>query len=229
MLRAKKKITQKVIKEDKLVTTYYQARNWYDLNKKRVSTGIGVAVVIVIAVWFYINNMRTNNEKAATDLAKVMTYVDNGQYQVAVDGIPEKNIPGLQGIVENYGSTKAGNMAKFYLATAYYGLQNYDKAIEHFDDYSGGNELFEISALSGLGACYEAKGNLAEAAEYYEKAALKNSDDPNAAENLINAARNFVRIGQKEHATELYKKVKTDYSTAPQAREIDRYIAEATM
>jgi tetratricopeptide (TPR) repeat protein len=229
MLRAKKKISQRVIKEDALVTTYFKAQVWYDENKKRVSTAAGIVAVLAVALWFYSNNVRANDDRATSELAKVFTFYDNGQYQIAINGIPEKNISGLQSIVDNYGSTKAGNIAKFYLANAYYNTQNYDKALDYFNDFSGSsNTLIENSAIAGIGACCEAKGNFKKAAENYEKAALKNSDDPNAADNLVNAARNFGKFGDKDRAIELLKKVKKDYPTSTAARDVDRYIAEVS-
>ena len=229
MLRAKKKISQRVIKEDALVTTYFKAKVWYDENKKRVSTVAGIVAVLAVALWFYSNNMRANDDRATSELAKVYSFYDNGQYQIAINGVPEKNVTGLQSIVDNYGSTKAGNIAKFYLANAYYNSQNYDKALQYFNDFGGSsNALIENSAIAGIGACYEAKGDFKKAAENYEKAALKNNDDPNAADNLVNAARNFGKSGDKDRAVELLKKVKKDYPTSTAAREVDRYIAEVS-
>ncbi|MGA9406268.1 MAG: tetratricopeptide repeat protein [Bacteroidota bacterium] len=228
MLRAQKKISKRVIKEDTLVTMYFKSQAWYDQNKKMVSTIGGLVIALAVVVWFYSNNVRANGERATAELGKVFAFYDNGQYQIAVNGIPERNINGLQSIVDNYGSTTAGNLAKFYLADAYYNSQNYDKALEYFNDYSGGNSLIENSATAGIGACYEAKGEFKKAAEYYEKAALKNSDDPNAADNLVNAARNFGKSGDKDRAVELLKKVKKDYPTSTAARDADRYIAEVS-
>ena len=226
MLRAQKKISKRVIKEDTLVTTYFKAQTWYDENKKRISTVGGILLVVVLGLWFYSNNMRANNERATTDLAKVYSFYDNGQYLIAINGIPERNIAGLQSIVDNYGSTSAGNTAKFYLANAYYNTQEFDKALKYFDDFSGSTSLLTNSALAGMGACYEAKGDFKKAAENYEKAALKNADDPNVPDNLMNAARNFGRTGEKERAVELLKRVKRDYPTSTAARDVDRYIAE---
>jgi tetratricopeptide (TPR) repeat protein len=226
MLRAQKKISKREIKEDKLITTYFQARTWLDDNRNRLGSIGGVVIVIILAIWFYSNNVRGNNEKAALDFGKVFTYYDNGQYSIAISGIPEKNVAGLQTIVDNYGSTRAGNMARFYLANAYYETQNFDKALEYFDAYSGGNDLLQISAYAGMASCYEAKNDFRKAAEYYEKAGVKKADDPNVAENLVNAARSYAKAGEKERALELLTKVKKEHPASPVLREYDRYLAE---
>jgi tetratricopeptide (TPR) repeat protein len=226
MLRKQKKIAQRVIKEDTLLTKYYTTQSWFEENKKRLSTFGLIVAAVILGGWFYVNNARNNNEKAMNDLAKVFEYYDNGQYQVAINGLPEKNVPGLQTIVDNYGSTKTGNLAKFYLANAYFNLQNYDKALEMFDNVSTSVDLVTISAIAGEASCYEAKGDFAQAAKYYEKAGKKSSTDPNAADNLVCAARNYVKTGDKARAIELYKLVKEEYAQSAAARDAERFLLE---
>ena len=226
MLRKQKKIAQRVIKEDTLLTKYYTTQSWFEENKKRLSTFGLIVAAVILGGWFYVNNARNNNEKAMNDLAKVFEYYDNGQYQVAINGLPEKNIPGLQTIVDNYGSTKTGNLAKFYLANAYFNLQNYDKALDLFENVSTSVDLVAISAIAGEASCYEAKGDFAQAAKYYEKAGKKSSTDPNAADNLVCAARNYVKTGDKARAIELYKLVKEEYAQSAAARDAERFLLE---
>ncbi|HLP15805.1 MAG TPA: tetratricopeptide repeat protein [Bacteroidota bacterium] len=226
MLRKQKKIAQRVVKEDTLLTKYYTTQSWLEENKKRLSTIGLIAAVVILGAWFYVNNARNNNEKAANDLAKVFSYYDNGQYQAAITGLPEKNVPGLQTIVDNYGSTKTGNLAKFYLADAYYNTQQYDKALQLYGDVSAGVDIVDIAAMAGEAACYEAKGDFEKAAKLYEKAGKKSSSDPNAPENLVAAARNYAKKGDKERAVELYKLVKEEYAQSAAARDAERFLLE---
>ena len=51
----------------------------------------------------------------------------------------------------------------------------------------------------------------------------------NAAENMFHAARNYLMTGKKEKAAELFKKVKKDFPNSIVAREIDRWIAQASV
>ncbi|MDE3058232.1 MAG: tetratricopeptide repeat protein [Bacteroidota bacterium] len=228
MLRAKKKISKREIKEDKLVTSYFEARQWYDVNRKRVNMIAGIVVAAILLGWFYLNNVSANNEKAAVELAGIFSYYDNGNYQVAVNGMPEKNLTGFQSIADNYGGTKAGNMAKFYLADSYYNMQQYDKALEYFKECSGPTDFLEASRLAGVAACYDVKGDAKDAAEYYEKAAAKSPKGPNAADYYFNAAQNYAKSNNKDEALSLFKKIKEEYPSSDVARDIDRYIAEVT-
>jgi len=228
MLKPKKKISKKEIKEDKLVTTYYEATTWYESNKKLVNGIVTGVIVLAIAAFAYSNNVSSNNRKANTELGKILRYYDQGQYDVAINGNLQEGARGLQAIVDDYGSTKAGELARFYLANAYYGQRDYDKAMQNFLDVSFSDDLISSSALAGAGACYEAKGDHEKAASYYEKAALKHGKAVTAAENLFRAAQNYAAVGNKEKALDLYKKVKKEFPTSSYARDIDRWIAAAS-
>ncbi len=226
MLKKQKELAKRVKKQDDIITTYENTLSWYETNKKLI-TNVGIAIVVIVAGgWFYINNNHTNNEKAANEFAKVFSYYDNGQYQLAINGLPEKNVRGLQAIVSDYGSTKYGNIAKFYLANSYFNTGEYDKAMEAYDGASLNAPILEASRIAGVAACYEVKSNFANAAKYFEKAGKSNANDPNAAEYLSNAARNFAKSGNKEQAIELYKLIKKEHSSSAAARDAERFLEE---
>ncbi len=228
MLKPKKKITKKEIKEDRLVTSYFEATTWYQTNKKIVNgvlTGIVILAIVIVA---YTNNVSSNNLKATTDLGKVLPYYDQGKYDLAINGNLQDNIRGLQSIVDEYGSTKAGELAGFYLANSYFSQGDYDKALKYYLDVDVKDDMITASALAGAGACYEAKGDNAKAASAYEKAAFRSTKDVNVPENMFHAAQNYMLAGNKEKAIELFKKVKKDHPTSAVSRDIDRWIAEAS-
>jgi len=229
MLRPKKKISKRELKQDALVTTYAEITSFYEKHKKNISMAFTAFVVVVIASVVFLKNRSENNEKAMTQLGSIFQFYDNGQYQAAIDGVPERNIAGLRSIVENYGNSQAGDIAKFYLASAYYQTGNFDEALKYFEESSPSDELLAVSRYSGIGCCYEAQGKHREAAESFEKAATKNTKDVSAAENLNSAARNYVQAGDKEKALELYKRLKKNYSTTSYGRDADRYIAQLSV
>lgn len=226
MLKPKKKISKREIKEDKLVSSYFEATNWYEKNKKLVSSIItGIVIVVIIAIVVR-NNIAGNNEQAMTELAKVLPYYDQGNYEGAINGIPQNNVRGLTAIVADYGSTKSGEFAKFYLANAYYISQQYDKALELYLDVSVDDNMIQASAYAGAGACYEAKVDPTNAAEYFEKAAQFGKNNPQTVEYLHHAAMNYATAGEKEKAVTLLRKVKKEYPTTQLARDIEKYIAQ---
>ncbi len=229
MLQPKKKITKKELKEDALITSYVRATAFYEANKRTITTGLTALIVVAAVAFFYVKNRNADGERAQTELGKVYSFYDNGQYQLAIDGVRERNIPGLQTITQDYGSTPAGTLAKLYLADSYYNLKKFADALKEFEDFSPEGQLLTVSRLAGIGACHEALGQYKEAAESFEKAATKYATDPSAAENLNNAARNYAAAGEKDQALDLYKKLKKSYPTTTFAREADRYIAKLSV
>ena len=228
MLKARKKITHKELKQDKLVTTYFKARSWFDNpeNRKKVGIGAGIVVILVIAFFLYTSNRKAKNEEAETKLSSVLVLYQQGKYNEAINGDAAAGIAGLNEITSNYGGTEAGQTAKFFLANCLYNLKDYDNALKNYDDYSGSNDIIKASCISGIGAIYEAKGDLKKAAEYYEKAAGVNKELVTNQENLFYAVRVYTQLGDKENANRVYKNLKEDYPKSKYVNDAKRYEVE---
>jgi tetratricopeptide (TPR) repeat protein len=227
MLQPKRKISKKELKQDALVASYVKATAWYEQHRRTVSIGVTAVVVAIVAVVVYVRNRADNNEHAQAQLGQIMQYYDNGQYQLAIDGVPERNIPGLRSIVNNYGNSEGGDLARFYLGGALYGLGKYDEAFEEFDTFSAPNDLLESSRLAGMAACREAVNRFDEAARLYERAA--GGQGIAVPENLYHAARTYALAGDKEKALDLYTRIKKNHPTSSYAKEADRQIARLSV
>jgi tetratricopeptide (TPR) repeat protein len=227
MFKPRKKISKKELKHDKLVTWYFEVNDYVTKNQKTILTiGISLLVLVLLVFFLYIKPHQENEELASTALGNITGFYDYRQYQMAMEGIPERNVIGLKKIVEDYGSTEAGEMAKIYLGNCYLILKDYDNAFKCFDEFNGSGKLYKVSAISGKGTALEAKKQYAEAAAQFEKAADKASDDLQSPENLMNASRNYFLGGNKAKAIELIEKIKSDYPRSAYARDYDRYLAE---
>ena len=226
MLKPQKKISKREIKEDKLVTRYFQARGWIDNNTKILSyVGIGFVGIVVIG-FLWSKSRSDSNDKATTMLAKVISYYDEGRYEIAINGVPQEGTQGLQAIVNEHGNTQAGEIAKFYLANSFFALKQYDKALPMYDDISIADKMTTASAYAGMAACYEVKGDFSHAASYFEKAASKNMTVMQAPENLQRSAANYAAAGKKDKAIEILQTLKKEFPSSSYAREADLFIAE---
>ncbi|MFI5252504.1 MAG: tetratricopeptide repeat protein [Bacteroidota bacterium] len=230
MLKPQRKFTKKEIQQDDVIATFNKVRSFYDVNKKYVSYGLTALVIIIVASYVYIRNRNANNDKAATELGKVFSIYDAGssdpkQYKLAIDGQPGRGIMGLKTIVDNYGGTEAGELARFYLADAYYNTGLIDEALRQFDNFSGGEKLLKASAVAGIAACNESKGNYSDAGSYFEKAAGMIADNPSAADYYSSATRCYAKAGEKEKALNAYQRLKQEFPASQNAHEAERYIS----
>jgi tetratricopeptide (TPR) repeat protein len=226
MLRKQKAISKRVIKEDRLVTTYFNAQKWIDQNRRLASYLVGIPLGLIIVGFLWTQRQKDAEAKTATQLAKVIPYYDAGKYDQAINGLAQEGAIGLAQIVDENTSTTSGKMAAFYLGNAYFALREYDKARAAYEDASFGDKYLMAATYAGIASCYEAKGENEKAAEYFEKAASKNMAPLQAPENLLRAAANYSAVGKRSKAGELLNVVKREFSNSPLARDIERYIAE---
>ncbi len=234
MLKPKKKIAKKELKQDTLVTTYQKTSGFYSQNKKYINYALTALVIAAIAAVIFINNRRTNNEKATSELGKVIAILDANptdptSVATAINGRPEQGIVGLKSIVNSYGGTEAGNLAKYYLGNAYYISGAYREALESYDDFSGSDPLLVSGSRAGEASALEALGRYAEAADAFESAVRANPEGVSAPEYLNSAARCFGLAGNPGEAVRLLNKLKEEYPASASARDADRAITRFTI
>ncbi len=226
MLRPKKKISRKEIKQDKLVSTYFKVYDKiYDYRKHLLFGGIAVIALVLIGVIYY-TNLQSEHERAMTELGKVYPLYDEARYERAIEGVLEQNIMGLRDIADNYRRTEAGRIASFYLANAYYHLGEYDDAYRYFSEFRGSDDLLRASALAGRAAIYEVRGEYVKAAEYYQQAANRYGRTAVTPENLKHAGRNYLEAGEYKKALNVFEKLQEEYPESIYTQDVDRYIAQ---
>jgi tetratricopeptide (TPR) repeat protein len=224
MLTKKKKLSKREIKEDKLVTTYYKVYNYFNENKNRIGMYAGGLLLVIAAIYFYMNNKAENNLQAGIQLSRVMGLYDAGAYLEAIEGRQGTNIVGLKKIVSEYGSTENGEIAKIYLANSYQMLGNIEEAYKYYEDYSGSSKIFKASALSGEAGYYANKKEYEKAADLYRSASRVSKENVSNPEYMLKAAINYIDAGNKEEAKDLLETIRKDYQTSTAFRELDKYL-----
>lgn len=225
MLAKKKKLGKKNYKEDKLVTYYSKSLEYFEIYRNQIIIGAAVLVVIIAAIIYFGNQARELEIEASAELAKISHLYESRNYEAVINGIPQNNTPSFAEIADKYSGTEAGEIARINLAHAYFYTGQYDEAVEQYKKYSGDIEIYEASALAGIAACYEAKGDAGEAADYYEDAAFVYENNPQNSEYLLNAAINYIKSDSPSRAEDLLKTLKEKYETSSQALEADKYLA----
>lgn len=206
----KVKITKHQMKEDKLVTFAFKLAEFVQKHSREfLIAGGGVVLIVVVAV-FLISSTKSRNQQAAGLLGKARVELESGEFQNATSD--------LQAILRRFGGTRAAQDARYLLGNSYYYSQDYDQALQHFQDfvkrYSKADPLHLIGAYLGIGDCYMQKGIFETAAEYYLKAAEKDPDGFAAPTLLIYTARAYKQANQLDRAKELYERIMREYPKA---------------
>ncbi len=225
MLTKKKKLSKKEIKEDKLISFYYKAYGYFNENKSALVLYGAVIVVVIVAAYFYISHKSENNHLAGTELGSVMDLYDQGNYLEAIEGKPDQNITGLKNIVEEFGGTENGEVAKIYLANSYNRLQKYDEAYKYYKDYDGDNSIFKATSLAGQAGYLSMQKEYSKAADLYYDAARVSKTNVEDPSYLVQAGINYINAGNKTKAKEVLEKVKKDFEHYPEVAKADKYLA----
>lgn len=209
--------------EDKLMALYYKAVDFFDKNKKHVYVALTIVVIAIAGIIFLMNKRKANNEKAAVELSKIQQIYSSGNFNQAISGDSLGMSKGLLAIVNEYGSTESGELAKIMLANSYFNLRDFDNAEKYYKDYSGNNILLKVSSEAGKASVLEARNNYPEAAKQFEKAANLDSENPFIDQYLFYAAKNYYRANETEKAKKLLEEIKEKYPKSKVLQESEKY------
>ena len=170
--------------------------------------------------------MESNSLVASTELSRVLPIYNSGLYQDAIDGKPGTKVLGLVKIVDEYGGSEQGELARIYLANSYYFIGQIDKALNEYDNYSGSDDLMISSALAGKASISVIKSDFESAAELYSKASKINKFNPSNPEYLLEVDIKYLKIDDFKSAKLSFEKIKKEYQTSLASREVDRYLAQ---
>jgi TolA-binding protein len=222
MLKPRKRLTKRQIKEDKLVTYYFKVNDYIKQNSRFLSSaGIGLGVVVLV-FFLYTKNQQGKEQKAAVELTKARIEYLNNNYDAAI-GL-------LQNLVDNYGGTSGAKVGTYYLASAYFNIKKFDEAEGFYRKYldDDGDEILEAAALAGIAASLEEKEQYAEAAETYKEVATKYSESFLAPQSLYNAARCFELAGNQEEASNVLMLLIEKYPKSGIKNDAEIFLAELT-
>ncbi|MBV6478982.1 MAG: hypothetical protein HGGPFJEG_01742 [Ignavibacteria bacterium] len=209
--------------EDNLMAFYYKAVDYFEKNKKHVYIALTIIAVAVAGIIFLNNKRKANEEKAAVELSKIQQIYSAGKFQQAINGDSLGLNKGLLALVNDYGSTESGELAKIMLANSYFNLRDFDNAEKYYNDFSGNNILLKVSAEAGEASVKEAREQYGDAAKLFEKAANLDSENPFRDQYLFYAAKNYFRVNEMDKAKKLLEEIKEKYPKSKVLQESEKY------
>lgn len=165
-------------------------------------------------------------QKAADALAVAEGYYRADSIGVALNG--DGVNAGLLKVIDQYGGTKAGNLARFYAGTLLLKQGKAAEAAKHLGDFSTDSKMVQARAYKLLGDAYAEQGKNSDALAQYKKAAAHFTDDEvNASEYLFLAAYFADRVAKdQKQAIELFKELKEKYPRTERGFEAEKFLAQ---
>jgi tetratricopeptide (TPR) repeat protein len=207
-----------------IIGAFDKTETYIDQNRKSLALIVG-GVILLVGIYFgwkYLY-LQPRSEEASEKMFRAEMFFAKDSFNLAISG--SGDTAGFAEIVEEYGSTKAGNLSKYYLGVCYLRTAQYDKAIESLQDFDSDDMFLSAMSIGLTGDAYMEKGEVDNAIEYYQKAAKKNPNKFTSPVYLKKAGYAYEDKGQKEDALKMYTQIKTDFPDSQEAQQIDKYIA----
>ncbi|WP_392347216.1 tol-pal system YbgF family protein [uncultured Polaribacter sp.] len=175
-----------------------------------------------------------NELEASNELSFPRKYYD--QASTAGSGIDSLLVLGLEGADGNYGfldisksysGTNAGNLANYYAGVSYLEMKQYDKAIEYLEKFNSDDEMLGPISLGAVGDAFADVNQPEEALEYYVKAANRKNNGFTTPLFLYKAGLTAMELKQFDKAESLFTKIKENYPTSDQGRDVEKFINAA--
>ncbi len=205
------------------VTALDKLQYRYEQNKRRINIIVGAVVLLILSGVVYRFYMNSQNEKAATAISYAQRYFENDSTNLALNG--DGQHPGFLKVMKKYSGTKVANLSHYYAGICYLKTGDYNNAIKYLKDFDGENTNVGHAAQGALGDAYMELGKTKDAITAYEKAASDSKDMALSPLYLQRAGMAYEMNNQPDQAIKAYKKVRDNYPTSPQARDMDKYLA----
>lgn len=224
-MSSKKKETEEVLVDVEQV--YSKTEAFITKHQKNITIG-GTAILVVLAgILYYFNLYLPPLEKEAEKaIYAAQGHFERDSFQLAMYGDNQGNM-GFEEIISEYGSTKVGNLAKYYMGISLLNSGLYEDAIAYLKSYSAKDIMTASIAEGAIGDAYSELGDFKKALSYYEKASKTNKNDLTTPFYLMKAGRVAEKLGENKKALSFYKEIKEKYATTQEGRSIDKYIARA--
>lgn len=198
--------------------------SWYENNKKIINGLLLAGLLVVVGIYAYNNFFKKpRNQKANDAIFMAQQYFEKDSMNLALNG--DGNNYGFLKIIDKYGGTNAGNLAKFYAGRIMVGNGEFEKGLKYLKDFDGEGTLVETVAQGTIGDAYMELGKTSEAIDAYQKAASDKDDVFLSPLYLERLGLAYESKGDTEKAIEAFKRIRMEFESSAQARNAEKYLS----
>lgn len=203
-----------------------QAADFFERNRNVILYGALGLAAIVIGFLLYNTFVSKPKEVAAKEqMQQAQVQFERDSFQLALSN-PGQGYPGFLDIIDQYGGTKAGNLARYYAGVSYLNLGSYEAALDYFKQFKAAGDVLPIMKAGATGDAQGELGDFAAAAKSYQSAVDQAKDNYLLGGYYLNKLAMLHRHqGNQEAALKAFRRLKEEYGNSPEAAEADKYIS----
>lgn len=207
---------------------------WIQKNQTTLFGVLGAIALLVVGYFVYQEFIQKPKEaEAMNEMATAQQYWEQALTATAKDSLYNLSLHGGAGkygfldIIENYGSTNAGNLAHYYAGMAYLNMNQYKEAIEQLDNFKSKDEMLAPISKGAIGDAFANLGQNDDALKYYEEAASMRSNGFTTPRFLLKAGLTAMALNKADKALKHFEKISNDYPDSQEASRAEIYAGRA--
>ena len=203
--------------------------------RSQLLTGLVILILLVGGYLAYQNfYVDSRNNDAYKVLAKGQDYFSMQQDSLALYG-DGNGYNGFEKIIQEYGSTDAGNVAKYLAAISSYNLGKYEQAQNYAQDFKANDLVLKNEVQGIIGDCLVNQGKVKESISYFINAAKGFDNQYYSVIMYKKAGLAYKQLKDYDKMEETFKIIRDQFTTgdvassSPIVLEAQKYIDEAQM
>ncbi len=162
---------------------------------------------------------------AEENVWKAQYYFEIDSLDLAING--DGQWLGFEAIADEYGNTPTGDLAHSYLGAIYMKQEQWQMAIDHYEEADLGDDVLRVMAVGNIGDCYVEMNEMDKAVGQFEKAADMVKSDFTTPMYLMKAGILHKQAGNWKAAAKAFRRVANDFPQHSDVNQAKKYAAMA--
>lgn len=220
---------EQVAGQEALGTAMNKTELFFEKNGKLMSyIFLGLLILAALIFGYRTLIVQPRAEKAAEMIAQAQARfeAENPDYELALNG--DANGAGFLDVIDQYGSTPSGNLAKHYAGICYLKSGDVEQAALYLAKFSPvkglPGALINAQNYGLQGDVAVEQGDYAAAVKFYEKAVKAADNNMTAPLYLRKAGLAEKALGNNKQAAALFQRILDNYPSSMEAREAEKLL-----
>jgi|GEM_PF-6754525 len=213
-LHTKRRFSHEELRSDSFLEASARLLTYMRKRKERFIFGLVAAIAIISVGNRYLAGRGKGSAEAEFEMTTAHQNLLNGSYEDALFH--------YRRIVDQYGNSRQGREAYYWIGEANFGLGRYDEAIDAYEEFLSvlpDDDILSPSALGNMAASYEAMEDYTKAATTYRGIYERFPRSSLAAWGCLHSGVCFEKVEEFEEAEDMYRVVIDRYADSNLAAE----------
>ena len=201
-----------------------QAQDFFYNNRNLIFGILGALLIVAGLLWYWTYNKGLKNTEAMDAMYTAQEQFKKDSFALALSNPGGGNL-GFLDIIDNYGGTKASNLAHYYAGISYLNIGKYDAAASFLKDFKAKGSISPIMKFGALGDTYSELDDMGSAESYYKKAISAGDLDPLTPYYMKKLGMLMQHQGDNAGAKDIFEELKEKYPNSSDGIGIEKYIS----